>query len=116
MYVGDFLSRTCQEFGDGTIWCGCIAACQTRRRVDVTNGTSLGRNLRFHNKFRITGDFGPSPASGAIATEGAEKCQALVASGDKAWHLLIASVLCKMVYAYASAIRRCDRRAQQGRG
>src|ERR1019366_9298057 len=37
MYVGDFLSRTCQEFGDGTIWCGCIAACQTRRRVDVTD-------------------------------------------------------------------------------
>ena len=70
-----------------------------RDSVDGTNGTSLGRNLRIHNKFRITGDFGPLPASGAVAAEGAEKCQALVASGDKAWHSLSASILYTMAYA-----------------
>jgi hypothetical protein len=73
--------------------------------VDQTNGTSLGRNLRLHNKFRTTGDFGPLPASGAVAAEGAEKCQALVPPGEKARLLLIASILPTMAYAKASASR-----------
>jgi hypothetical protein len=64
-----------------------------------TNGTSLGPNLMLHNKFRIAGDFGPLPAIGTEANEWAEKRQALVASGDKAWHLLSASILSIMAYA-----------------
>jgi len=64
-----------------------------------------------NNKLRITGDFGPLPASGAVAAEWAEKCQALVAPGDKACYLLSASILYTMAYAYASAIRRADRSA-----
>ena len=61
-----------------------------------TNGTSLRRNLMAKNRLRINGDVGPLPASGVVAAERAEKCQALVASGDKARHFLIANILCTM--------------------
>ena len=45
---------------------------------------SLRCKLCLRNKLRITGGFGPSPASVAAAVEVAEKCQALVAAGDQA--------------------------------
>src|SRR5262249_36865110 len=43
--------------------------------VDGTNGTSIGRKLNWHNKFRITGDFvlccpaGPQPLKGPKKAE-----------------------------------------------
>ena len=69
-----------------------------RATLRPPEGCPLYIYLQINNLERLFG-FGPLATSGVAAAEEAEKCQALVVPGDKACHLLSASILYTMAYA-----------------